>query len=189
MKLKALGLSGRGGAGKTTTARALMAADNRFVNLPISAPIKAMMRELYRALGVDDETIKRKLDGNLKREPCPYLNPNLSITPTAAMQTLGTEWGRMMIDEDLWARAWAAMVAALPDGSVAINDSIRFPNEADAVRALGGTIVRIEGRGDLSAEHVSERSAPEPDYVINNAGMSSEWTASVVLDWCKEVGN
>ena len=45
------------------------------------------MRKLYRALGVDAETIERKLDGDLKREPCPYLNSNLSITPTMAMQT------------------------------------------------------------------------------------------------------
>ena len=186
MKLKALGLSGRGGAGKTTTAHALMRQDDRFVSIPISAPIKAMMRALYRSLGVDAKTIERKLDGDLKREPCPYLNPNLSVTPTAAMQTLGTEWGRTMINEDLWVRAWAGMATALPEGQIAINDSVRFQNEADAVSALGGAIVRIDGRGYLSAEHVSERSAPDPDCVINNAGMSPKWTAGAVLNWCEE---
>ena len=71
------------------------------------------------------------------------------------MQTLGTEWGRAL-SPNLWIETWAASLAGL-DRVVA--DDVRFENEAAAVRALGGVVLRVEraGAGFASgAAHASE---------------------------------
>jgi CRP/FNR family transcriptional regulator len=56
------------------------------------------------------------------------------------MQTLGTEWGRQCMDADIWVRAWAARAALLTS---AVADDVRFQNEADMIRNLGGVIIRV----------------------------------------------
>lgn len=153
----AIGLAGPGGVGKSSTARALTAT-GPFVNVPISTPIKAMMRALYEAFGVDGGTIHRKLDGDLKRVPCAILGGR---TPTLAMQTLGTEWGRNLIAADLWVRWWRGEAQdCIAAGLVPINDSVRFAEEVDAVHELGGIVVGLAGPSDLAADHASERGVP-----------------------------
>lgn len=179
----AIGLAGRGGAGKSTTACALGAAAP-CVNVPISTPIKAMMRALYEVFGLDCQTIQRKLDGDLKRVPCEVLGGR---TPTYAMQTLGTEWGRNLIASDLWVRWWvkeAGDCAAI--GLVPVNDSVRFTDEAVAVRKLGGVVVELVGRSDLSADHPSERGV-RADAVVTVAGEPPD-VATAVLIACRGAG-
>ncbi|MBJ3776414.1 P-loop NTPase family protein [Acuticoccus mangrovi] len=172
----AVGLAGPGGVGKSTTARAL-AASMPFVVVPISTPIKAMMQALYEAFGVDGETIRRKLDGDLKRVPCAVLGGR---TPTYAMQTLGTEWGRNLIATDLWVRWWRREAAdCVAAGLVPVNDSVRFAEEADAVHELGGVVVGLAGRGDLAADHASEHGVPA-DATVTVAGAPADVAAAVL---------
>ena len=173
----AIGLSGRGGVGKSNTAHALGALAP-CVNVPISTPIKAMMRALYEAFGVDAPTIHRKLDGDLKREPCDVLGGR---TPTFAMQTLGTEWGRDLIAPNLWVRWWVNEAnGCIAAGLVPVNDSVRFAEEADAVRELGGVVVGLVGRSDLAADHVSERGIAA-DAVVTVATKPSDVAAAVLI--------
>ena len=161
--MRPIGFAGRGGVGKSTTAAAVTDLERRAVNIPISTPLKEMLAELYREFGEDESTIARKIGGDLKREPCSILGWK---TPTHAMQTLGTEWGRQLIDPDLWARWWSIQAAqALEDGQIPMNDSVRFENEAAEVRAFGGVVIRLEGQADLDSGHASERQI-EADAVV-----------------------
>jgi hypothetical protein len=129
-----------------------------------------MLRAFYAAQGVAPDLIDRKVDGDLKRAPCPFLGWR---TPTLAQQTLGTEWGRELIAPDLWLAAWNREARRrLAEGEPAIvNDSVRFENEAAAIRALGGRVIRLEGRRDprVEATHASERGVPA-DLAIDNSG-------------------
>ena len=123
-----------------------------------------MLAELYRAFELGEDEIARRLDGDLKRTPCEIL---AGRSPTVAMQGLGTEWGRDLIASDLWTRWWIREAEACrAEGIVAINDSVRFPDEADAVRALGGVVIHLEGRSDLPADHVSETDTIEADATL-----------------------
>ncbi len=165
-----LGLTGPAGAGKSTVARAVLDALGGGSILHTGFALKAMLRSFYAAQGLTPDLIERKIDGDLKREPCALLGGR---TPTVAQQTLGTEWGRDLIAPDLWLAAWDREARRrLAAGEVAVvNDSIRFENEAAAIRALGGRVIRLAGRRDPRVEvaHASERGVLA-DLTIDNTG-------------------
>lgn len=144
---------GPAGCGKSTAAAALDGATrHRF-----AGPLKRMLH----ALGLTWEEI----DGAHKEDPCALLGYK---TPREAMQSLGTEWGRDTIDPDLWMRAW---LVSLPAEGLIVVDDCRFPNEADAIRAAGGIIVRVHrpGHTNPAPAHESEQhsAAMKADYEIS----------------------
>jgi hypothetical protein len=76
------------------------------------------------------------------------------------MRTLGTEWGRQCIGPGFWTQLWERHVHKLLDNSeTVVVDDLRFPEEYDAVRQMGGEIWRISRPGfdDVPAErHASD---------------------------------
>jgi hypothetical protein len=81
------------------------------------------------------------IEGDLKHVPSPYLNDQ---TPRHAMQTLGTEWGRNCMGEEFWVSAAREQIEmSFENGLNVVVDDVRFPNEADMIRDLGGVMVRI----------------------------------------------
>lgn len=155
-----IAFTGYAGAGKTTAANILI--ENGWARGKFAAPLKAMMRSLLRDQGATPADIERMIEGDLKEIPSDLLNGK---SPRHAMQTLGTEWGRNCIHEDLWVDA--AMRGALRP---TVFDDCRFPNEAAAIRAAGGAIIEIQrpSVGPVNG-HVSEK-LPEPDWVLYNQG-------------------
>lgn len=152
-----VGFCGRAGAGKTTAAQILVERHG-YRRVRFAGPLKAMMA----ALGLS----AAEIDGPLKESPCALL---AGRTPRHAMQTLGTEWGRDQIDPDLWLRAWAREVDdGLAAGRAVVVDDVRFPNEVGAIRARGGVIVRIGGRGGEIPAHASEALHFPADVKIEN---------------------
>ncbi|MGV6876769.1 deoxynucleotide monophosphate kinase family protein [Pseudochelatococcus sp. B33] len=149
-----IGLTGLAGSGKTTAAHRLIDVHG-FTRHPMAGPLKAMLH----SLGLDET----HTDGPLKEVPCELLGGR---TPRYAMQTLGTEWGRNTICPRLWIERWHA---TLPKGNVVVDD-VRFGDEAAAVRAYGGIVVRIERPGLEAGAHVSERMDFDADHVIANGG-------------------
>lgn len=85
------------------------------------------------------------------------------VTSRRIQQTLGTEWGRDQIHPELWvllARdAWNREHAK---GRSVVVDDMRFPNELAAVRAAGGTPVRITRvSASVPQPHASEGQLDE----------------------------
>jgi hypothetical protein len=159
--------TGLAGAGKSTAAMHLVNAHG-FQRVRFAGPLKAMMA----ALGLTPDEI----DGPLKEQPCALLGGK---TPRWAMQSLGTEWGRDLIDSDLWIRAWRA---ALPATGNVVVDDCRFPNEAAAVAAAGGIIVRVDrpGAGQGAAGHTSEGQTLGPVFhTVRNAASRGDLLARV----------
>lgn len=151
--------TGLAGAGKTTAAKHLVACHG-FRRVRFAEALKAMLS----ALGLTEAQI----DGSEKETPCELLGGK---TPRWAMQTIGTEWGRRLIADDLWIRAWQAAVARVPAGVPVVVDDCRFPNEAEAVKAAGGYIVRIERTGAGTASvHESEQYQIPADAMRYNDG-------------------
>lgn len=174
-----LGLTGPGGSGKSTVARAIIAARPAALMLNSGFALKAMLRAFYEAAGLDAQEIARRIDGDLKRAPCPLL---CGRSPTEAQQTLGTEWGRDLIGPDLWLGLWRRRAAHLLGcGFSVINDSVRFENEAAAIRALGGGVVRLDGRRDPAVPaHVSEAGVAA-DLTVDNLGGAPDRAARAIL--------
>lgn len=170
-----IGVMGPIGAGKSTVADCLVQTHG-FARVKFAGALKAMMR----ALGLTD----REIEGDLKEAPCPALGGR---TPRYAMQTLGTEWGRNLIEPDLWVRTAMAEIGRLRRAGrlAVVVDDCRFQNEAAAIRAAGGLIwrvVRDEG-AETAAPHASERewSLVEPDLTLCNRGTRDELERAVGL--------
>jgi hypothetical protein len=148
---RVIGFTGKAGSGKSTAARHLI-EQHGFRRGKFAAALKDMIRTLLRYRGVDAVTVERMVEGDLKEVPTPHLNGR---TPRHAMQTLGTEWGRNCIDENLWVDTEMDATAALP---AVVFDDIRFQNEVDAVLRAGGVVVEVSrpGAGEAAAGHSSE---------------------------------
>lgn len=165
-----IGLCGLSGAGKSTAARILVERYD-FVRRPFAYPLKAMLA----ALGVPREA----LDGppEIKEQPCEELGGAIL---RHAMQMLG-DWGRISMHPDFWVQQWQRG-AHLSHRFVA--DDVRYENEAAAVRALGGIIIRIERTGAGSKSnptHSSETGSISSDWQIWNNGSRDELAASLDL--------
>lgn len=107
------------------------------------------------------------------------------------LQVMGTEVGREMFGEDAWIEMVGRQVKALPLGVPVVITDVRFQNEADYVRSLGGIVLQVKrpGTGPVN-DHASDRIDFEADGVIGNVGTlgvltdmvlqldSTEWSSS-----------
>lgn len=179
----AIGLSGFAQAGKTAVATYI---EQKYGvrRQHIAEPLRDMLRTLLRRFNIDEALIEEYLTGSLKEE----VIPELGVTSRHAQITIGTEWGRNLIDNDLWARLWAIEAKF----QAAMNDSVRFLNEERVIQSdLGGFTILIKragtgpiafkwgwlGRllyrwfGVLWGAHDSERvDRLNPTYVVENNG-------------------
>lgn len=145
-----IGLIGRKGAGKDTAAETLTARG--YGNVKFAGALKDMLRTLLEYQGLDAEMIERMVEGDLKEVPTDYL---AGRTPRHAMQTLGTEWGRELIDSNFWVET--AIRRAEGNGFAVVTD-VRFPNEMAAIHEAGGVCIGISADWikPTEGEHESE---------------------------------
>ena len=170
--------TGPAGAGKSTAADVL--CGEGWVRVKFADPLKNMMRAFYWSCGLRNEDyIEARIEGDMKEEPDPFL---CGRTPRKAMQTLGTEWGRQCLAENLWVNAWKEQAGQfLEMGMDVVTDDCRFENEAEMVRKLGGKVVQIIGRDKgLAPAHASEQFALTADMKIANASSLSGFTRDIV---------
>lgn len=86
------------------------------------------------------------------------------------LQRLGTEAGRKVLGENIWVDT---AMSTLEVGGKYVFTDVRFINEADAIRNLGGKVIRIERPGtDAINAHPSETALDGYDFdqVIVNDG-------------------
>lgn len=161
-----IGITGKKTAGKDTLATGFKSQG--FMDLKMGDPLKQMLRALYVCAGVDQEMIERKIEGDLKEVSCEYLGGQ---SPRHAMVTLGTAW-RDMITPDLWINIWRPKAQLmLAAGLNVICTDVRRLSEAQAIRDLGGVMVRVDRPGLISdSSHITETEMDSipVDAVFNN---------------------
>lgn len=175
--MQVVGITGRKCHGKDSVAREL--AEQGFVIARFADPLKAMLRAFYAAHELDANEIERRIEGDLKEVPCEFLNGR---TPRHAMQTLGAEWGRDRIHTDLWTDSLKRRVNLKE--KVAIPD-VRYSNECEVIRELGGKVVRIDASKRIPPNehsgHSSETAVDrlQVDIEIDNNGTPFELHCAV----------
>jgi hypothetical protein len=101
-----------------------------------------------------------------------YTQAKENLEVRRLLRMMGTEVGRKMFGEDVWTDiierkirdAWAA-------GKPVVVTGVRYPNELERIRALGGTVAWVKRPGiDLDPAHTSETSLSEEDFdfTVNN---------------------
>lgn len=141
MPHKIVGLHGPIGSGKSTLARILANTLThhglKVVQYSFATPIKTLMNALF---GWDD----RHSFGDLKE----VIDPEWGVSPRQVYRLFGTDFGRRMIRDDIWLRQAYAKSRGC---DVLIIDDLRFPNEAEWVRA-NGLFVHVSRIGHEVAE-------------------------------------
>lgn len=166
-----IAFTGKLKSGKSEAARTLYSRG--FTVVKFAGALKQMMT----VLGLTDAEI----EGVMKELPCKVL---CGKSPRYAMQTIGTDWGRDMIGPDLWVNVWKHKVESYNGIIPVVNDDCRFPNEAEAIRSLGGIVVRIERAGldsIIKSSHPSEDMDFKADMTIHNDGTLEEFRQKISL--------
>jgi hypothetical protein len=160
-KPKVIAFTGLMQSGKTTAMQMLQNILPYSNSLKFAQPIYDMQEFIYARAGLTLHEKDRKL-----------------------MQYLGTDWGRDK-DKDLWLKAWTTSAKAHLDSKderpvVLVCDDVRFDNEAQTVKDLGGCIVKVHcselrrsERSSLTgSSHVSENGIDGNyvNYLLYNEG-------------------
>jgi hypothetical protein len=112
-----------------------------FQRVKFAAPLKAMVSQLLVFTGLHPDYLQAYLEGSHKEVPIPCLG----VTTRKLLQTLGTDWGRKMISDDMWINLAKVQIEKyLKMGRNVVVDDMRFPNEYDLIKSLGGYCVKVE---------------------------------------------
>jgi hypothetical protein len=157
-------------SGKTTVAAYL--TEHGYYRAPFAGPLKRMIRTFLRELGHPNSAIDHHLeDGKAD------VIPGIRTTSRHLLQTLGTEWGRSCVHPDVWLMCWRETATSyLNDGVPVVVDDLRFPNEADLIRALGGQLWHIHRpstkRGTTHSSEGSLDAYPFDHHLTNDGSLT-----------------
>lgn len=176
--MRLIGIAGRAGSGKTTAATMIPGAAVVQLADPLYAGLSAM-------LGIPEAMLR---DRAFKAATL----PGIGKSPRQLLQTLGTEWGRQAIREDIWLVMLERRIERLADEGVpvvAVAD-VRFENEADWVRARGGEVWHVYRDVPKIEGHSSERGLVlhASDRLIENTGSLDDLRAAIAAGFAAVQG-
>lgn len=161
-------------SGKSTVAGYLV-REHGFEQRGFALALKRMVIDLMNSAGLTPEQIGHYMDLG-KEDPIPQMGDKSFRN---LCQTLGTDWGRSLVDQDLWART-LVINGSLPEFTVI--DDLRFPNEFDAIKSKGGVVWKIVRPGTVpTSDHPSEGLLEDREFdaVLVNDGDFSDLAAKV----------
>lgn len=176
--MRLIGLAGKARSGKDTVAD--MLAARGFERYAFAQPLKQGVRAMF---GLTEA----HTDGEWKEDVLPWLGRS----PRYLMQTLGTEWGRQLVAEDVWLRLAQKRLDDMREDAVCtfgrcrglVISDVRFDNEAEWVRDQGGEVWHIaRPEAQAVADHASEAGVfydPCRDQEIYNASSLSDLERAV----------
>ncbi len=163
--MRIIALTGAKQVGKSTVAAAIADILNEETHIiSFADPMRAMLQAMgISSFYLSNQLYKeREIDG-------------LGKSARYLMQTLGTEWGRGMIDENIWLWAMKHRVeqTQMDGAKVVVIDDCRFDNEASWVLKAGGMVASLfrDGIEYGSDSHASEQPIDsEKVTIICDAG-------------------
>jgi hypothetical protein len=149
--MKIIGLNGAAGAGKDALAKQIIYRHG-WAKYAFATPIRAALNGAFQIPYEDME------DPVLKNKPDYLFGRSIRYM----MQTLGTEWGRELVNQEIW-----MLEAERRINSVRVRDMVqgivitdcRFPNEADKIHEMGGIVVKITRTDNPFAAAVNANGA------------------------------
>lgn len=170
-----LGLTGPVRSGKTTAAQFF--TDRGYREYRFADPI---VKALSLVLGIDMQRFEPGIKDDLLE--------GFDRTPRFMVQTLGANWGRELVGEDIWIKLAEKMLLKLrgevdggsyPPALKLVIPDVRFNNEAQWLRRMGGKLIHIQRAdntliGDYVANEPGVYYDAKKDSVVENNGDISE---------------
>lgn len=173
-----IGLCGPAGAGKNTVAEFLTDSDGcSFRQVAFADP-------LYECVStITGLAVAQLKDRAVKEAVIPWLGKS----PRQMLQSLGTEWGRQMVHDQLWIRITLDRIRDdLTNGRSVVVTDVRFDNEAEAIRQAGGEVWKVIRPGwrcldEDAAKHPSEAGVSDHlvARIIDNSGTLDDLGAAL----------
>ncbi len=155
MKPLLIGLTGKAGSGKDTAGH-YFSRNHGFELYAFAWPIKSGLEAMF---DLPPQVWRR----DHKEVPIPWLGKS----PRQLMQSLGTEWGRKLVDPHIWVRTmehrWS-IVQTMETPRMCVTD-VRFDDEAEAIKLRGGHILRIVRPGVLPVSAHESEAGIDDRYV------------------------
>ena len=144
--MRVIGIIGKSRSGKTTAAYYL---DEQYgmVQFALATPVKDMLKLVFGDVFYNGD----------RKQVIPWVGHS----PRKLMQSLGTDWGREMLGEDIWIKVLEREIKKTPGVSqrgIVITD-VRFRNEAQWVLEKGGVLIRLVRDDIAPPEEVSPGAA------------------------------
>lgn len=146
-----IGLAGKMASGKTTASKVLE-KEYGFRRRAYADPLKETAMSLFE---LSANQVYELADKNI-------VDPRYNKTPREIMQLFGTECVRNHIHPDFWVMKMQWFISKNATMRIVVDD-VRFDNEADLIRNLGGVIIHMTReedpfKGTKASEHISENS-------------------------------
>lgn len=179
---KIIGFHGIAGAGKDTAAATIKEAEKNTDIFAFAGPLKEACKLLFNFSHEQmyDQILKEVYDERWER------------SPREILQWLGTDILRTQINEDFFVMNMKQRIESSEADYIIISD-VRFDNEAEFIRSLGGKVIKIvrnmggesknDGKTTKHSEHITERGispALIDAYVENNASIQ-EFKTNIML--------
>lgn len=138
-----IGIHAKKQSGKTTVANYLF-REHEFDKLSFAEPLYTMFQSMCDAY--DDYIVfsNEKSTYDWMKENKEVVHPELGFSLRKALQTLGTEWGRNMMDADLWTKILRRRLEIRHQELSVLNityriviDDVRFENEYEVLKEFG----------------------------------------------------
>lgn len=161
MARRIIGLAGFKGCGKDAVADHLV-RKHGFVKYAFARPLKEFCQNLFLLSDA-------QIDGSAKET----VDERYGLTPRRILQMFGTDFVRDKISNTFWVDRFGHWLARQDPGVPVVVCDVRFQNEVDTVRSLGGVVLLVD-RGDAATDddHVSEQphALHRVDGVVRNDG-------------------
>ena len=177
-----IGVGHRKRSGKDETAKAIMQRVPYVKRMAFADLLKAGVNVWH---GWDE----RHSDGELKEVVDPYWG----YSPRYAYVNIGTDCIRDRHRQDFWVKAAMRVVNMWRDaGYTVIITDIRFPDEADVVKAAGGVVWKASRPSlpplDMENDHISETALAKYegwDEVLDNSSSLEDFHTKVLVAFVK----
>jgi hypothetical protein len=186
-----IGITGVAGVGKDTLADYLV-REHKFVKYALADPIKRLLNDRFGWTMEDwqDRAWKERSEINAGWKK----HGGRHFSPRSWAQWLGTEVGRFLAGEDVWAHkmadAWHALDREIvyyrdlamdpPRGQLMVVPDVRFDNEARIIGNLGGVVIRVVRQDAKPVEQHASELGVDNRYVhcmVENYGSIPDFLA------------
>jgi hypothetical protein len=144
---KIIGITGSAGSGKDTIGDILVRNLPNWEKVSFAGHLKDVTALLF---GFDRKMLAGETpeDREIREQPDPYWSEKMGkdFTPRFALQFFGTNLLRNQLHQNIWVDCLEKKILE-SDKNIVITD-VRFPNEIDMIKSVGGEVWRVE-RGIL----------------------------------------